>query len=187
MTLELNLVLIDGETQPFSLMADTGMLTCITGGTSVRRTRWLQTMMGFQPVREGFVCIDGEPLTVRSTPFFRQLIAYAPDQLEVASEVHKFEPPSVQDIFQLQANRKLPISNGLLGEEMRRIDAHGDSGKVRLLAVATLLNKPIMLIDSPIPSAASYLQVQARKGKVVVVASDEKELLAVSDNIVELI
>lgn len=187
MTLELNNVLIEGETKPLSLMAHTGKMTCMTGGSCERRTRWLLAMMGFLPVQEGFICIDGEPLNVRTTPDFRSLMAYAPAQLGVASEVYRYEPPSVQDVFQLKANRRLPISNGLLGEEMRRIDAQGDRDRVQLIAVATLLEKPIMLIDSPIPTAASYLQQQARKGKVVLVASGDREILAASDNIVELI
>ena len=39
MTLELNNVLIEGETRPLSLMAHTGKMTCMTGGSCERRTR----------------------------------------------------------------------------------------------------------------------------------------------------
>ena len=187
MTLELNQVLIANEAQTFSLLARTGQLTCLTGGNAERRTRWLLAMMGFEPVRQGYISIEGEPLTTSTTDTFRRLIAYAPKRLESLGEVYSYEPPTVQDIFLLKANREQPISNGILGEEMRSIaTAATDHSSVRLLAVASLLNKPILLVDTPLPAATAYLRQQAAKGKVVIVATNEKELLAESDNIAEL-
>lgn len=186
MTLELNQVLIEDEAQTFSMLAEAGQMTCLTGGTTERRTRWLLAMMGFVPALQGYINIDGEPLTEQTVDDFRQLIAYAPRELKAEGEVKTYEPPSVQDIFLLHANREVPISNGILGEEMRRIATVPDNNSVRLLAVAILLNKPILLVDSPIAAAAGHLQQQARNGKIVVVASDRPEIVAASNNIVEL-
>jgi hypothetical protein len=132
------------------------------------------------------VSIDGEPLTDDNTATFRQLIGYSPKRLEEAGNVRKFQPPSVQHVFLLKANREQRISNGILGEEMRRISTTDDYNNIRLLAVAVLLNRPILLVDSPIPDAAAYLRTQARKGKVVVVATDNQTILSACDNIVEL-
>lgn len=186
MTFELNQVLIEGEAQTFSMMARTGQLTCLTGGTPERRTRWLLTMQGFLPISQGYVCIDGEPLTTSTASDFHQLIAYAPKRLVPTGEVHSYEPPSIQDVFMLRANRNIPISNGILGEEMRRIAPQTSDGSVQLLAVAALLGKPILLVDTPMVLAASYLQSQARKGKIVIVASDRQEIISASDSVVEL-
>ena len=39
--------------------------------------------MGFLPVDEGYISIDGELLTLRSAPWFRKQMAYVPQHLEV--------------------------------------------------------------------------------------------------------
>ena len=63
MMLELNEVLVEGEPQTLSLMAKASEMTCLTGGSAERRTRWLLAMLGFQSVTHGYISIDGEPLT----------------------------------------------------------------------------------------------------------------------------
>lgn len=186
MTFELNQVLIEGEKETFSLIAHDGQLTCITGGNARRRKSWLLAMMGFLPVRQGYISIDGEPLTEQAAPVFRQLIAYAPERLEATGLQGKYEAPSVQEVFHLRSNRNQSISNGILGQEMRRIAADTSHPSVRLLAVAGLLGKPILLADSPLACAAGYLRQTAAAGKVVVVTSTEPQILEASNSIVEL-
>lgn len=174
MILELNEVLLEGEPHTLSLMAKTGQLTCLTGGTPARRLRWLRAMQGFERICNGFISIDGEPLTPRSASVFRQLIAYAPQSLPPVGEVDVLPPPSVQDIFNLKANRERPISNGILAEEMRRIAGQqtNDDPRTKLLAVAVLLGKPILLVDTPSDKALPYLLGQATTGKAVIVATE---------------
>lgn len=186
MGLELNEVLMEGEQQTLSLMAKAGEMTCLTGGSVERRTRWLLAMQGFENVTHGYISIDGEPLTPDSSAVFRRLIAYAPSRLCKLGEVVSYEPPSVQDVFSLKANRELPISNGILGEEMRRVGADSSDPRVQLLAVAVLLDKPILLVDNPPAQAGGYLKNLAATGKLVLLTSVEQELLALSDNVVEI-
>jgi ABC-type thiamine transport system ATPase subunit len=186
MLLELNEVLLEGERQTLSLMAWSGKQTCLTGGTSEQYARWLNAIMGFVPVTHGFISIDGEPLTPHSASVFRRLVAYAPYRLSSLGEVKIYEPPSVQDVFGLKANRDISISNGILAEEVRRVGADVDDARTQLLAVAVLLDKPILLVDRPPVAALSYLLRQARSGKVVVVVSDEDEMVSASDVVVEL-
>jgi ABC-type branched-subunit amino acid transport system ATPase component len=186
MMLELNEVLVEGEPQTLSLMAKAGEMTCLTGGSAERRTRWLLAMLGFQSVTHGYISIDGEPLTPASSAVFRSLIAYAPSRLCKLGEVVSYEPPSVQDVFSLKTNRELPISNGILGEEMRRVGADISDPRVQLLAVAVLLNKPILLVDNPPVLAGGYLKNLSATGKLVLITSVERELLALSDNILEI-
>lgn len=186
MTLELNEVLIDGMERTLSMMAESGELTCLTGGTPSQRTLWLLAMQGFEPVRHGFISIDGEPLTPRSSHMFRSLMAYAPARLCALGEVTKYEPPSIQDVFSLHANRDLPISNGILGEEMRRIGTNSDDSRLQLIAVASLLNKPIMMVDNPPAVAGDYLKDWASKGRIVVATSDDEDFLKSADVVVEL-
>ena len=199
MLLELNEVLIEGERQTSSMMAYAGELTCLTGGTATRRTRWLLAMQGFIPVTHGCICIDGEPLTTASSPVMRKLISYSPSRLCESGEVTTYKPPTVQDVFSLRQNRGIPISNGILGEEVRRIGADilgeevrrigadADDPRVQLLAVAVLLNRPIVIVDDPPVEAGAYLKQLTAKGKLVVVATGDDRLLAFADKVAELL
>lgn len=186
MILELNDVLTENESHTLSFMASSGELMCITGGTAASRTRWLLAIQGFSHISHGYVCIDGEPLTERTAQSFRELMAYAPERLTTLGEVTKYEPPTVQDVFSLKANRDIPISNGILGEEMRRTSADVSDGRVQLLAVAVLLDKKILLVDNPPKETSGYLKNLAKQGKVVVVTSDEDEIISAADQVVEI-
>lgn len=186
MMLELNEVLLEGEPQTLSLMAMEGCVTCLTGGTPMRLTRWLHVLMGLDEVKAGFVCIDGEPFMERSVQALRRYMAYAPARLEPVGQVHVWNPPTVQDVFSLRENRNLSISNGILGEEMRHIAADTSDPRVRLLAVAALLNRPILLVDNPPASAARYLCEKAGKGMTVVVASCDDAILQVAKEVVTI-
>ena len=42
-----------------SLIAQDGQMTCITGSEGSGKTTLLRTLMGFLPVEEGFVSVDG--------------------------------------------------------------------------------------------------------------------------------
>jgi hypothetical protein len=184
MMLELNEVLIDGEPRTLTMMAHEGQLTCLTGGTPARRLRWLHAMLGFDPVVSGYISIDGEPLEPATYSLLRPLMAFAPAELPVQGEIVTYEPPTVQDVFALKANRELPISNGILTEEMKRTGMTGE--QARLLAVAVLLDRPVLLVDSPSAASADYLHRQAAAGRSVVAATDDPVVMRVADGIVEL-
>lgn len=164
MILELNNVVFEGSAPAgVSLMAHSGQMTCLQGGGA---SRCLLVMLGLAPVSRGFVSIDAEPLLPETASELRALMAYAPSQLATVGQICPYEPPTVQDVFSLKANRQLPISNGIFTEEVRR------AGGAELVAVAGLLNRPVLLCDNPPAAAVDYLSAQAAKGRVVIVASD---------------
>lgn len=182
---ELNEVLLTNAEHTLTARAMDGRVTCITGGTSFWRSRWLEAIMGFEFPQRGFISIDGEPLTPSTVMELRSLMAYVPACLEDEGEVVVYEAPSVQDVFSLKANRNLPISNGILAEEHRRTGDDGSQGQ--LLAVAVLLKKPILLVDSPSVASVDYLLHQAySEGRTVIVASDDSAILEKADNVVEI-
>ena len=186
MLLELNDVLLQNEPRTLSMMARSGDMVCLTGGSAEQRARWLHGIMGFVPVLSGYICIDGEPLTIDTVAEFRRQMAYAPSRLEREGQIRVFEPPSVQDVFSLKENRHLPISNGLLNKEMKLISEHPDECS-QWLAVAVLRNKPILIADSPPAASAAYLQaLAANAGKTVIVGTCERAILNVANRIVEI-
>lgn len=74
-----------------SFMARDGQLTCITGPAGSGKTTLLRTLMGFLPVSSGFVSVDGELLTVKSSQAFRKLMVYLPQQLQMLR--HQLKAP----------------------------------------------------------------------------------------------
>jgi len=186
MTLELNDVLLEGERQTISLMVHEREIVCISATDEQRLTRWLHAVLGFEPVKSGYISLDGEPLTSGSAALFRSKMAFVPDKLVPEGSIVVYDPPSVQDVFSLKANRNIPISNGILSEEMRKVSLDHSDDRVRLLAVAALLDKPLLLVDNPPAVAASYLLQQAQKGKTVLITSNLTELHAISKSVVEL-
>ena len=77
-------------TSGLSFMARDRQLTCITGPEGSGKTTLLRTLMGFLPVSSGFVSVDGELLTVRSSQAFRRMMVYLPQQIQMLR--HHLEP-----------------------------------------------------------------------------------------------
>ena len=191
MTIELNEVRLPGEEHTLSLLADEGRLTCITGGTAMRRTRWLQALMGFEAPAEGYVSVDGEPLAGGCIAHLRRNIAFAPDCLTTVGELVPLTPPTIHDVLSLHANHRLAISEADIDEECRRTGMGSSDPLQRqkglLLAVAALRRKPVMIVDSPLSASAAYLhEMAAKEGRTVIVATDDVTVVGLADNVVKL-
>ncbi len=183
--LELNQILLEGARQTLSLLAEAGEVTTLTGEDSEALSRYLLAIAGFSNVLNGNICIDGEPLTAFSADFFRQQMAYAPADLHAEGEIVSYEPPSVQDIFRLRANRALSVSDDILNEEISKLGGAASDRQMQLIAAAALLETPILLIEDPPVSAMPYLRKLAATGRIVLLTSNKPEILAASDKIEE--
>lgn len=184
MLLELNDVLVEGAEKTVSMIVRDRQVACLTGGTQGVRSQLLLAMLGLVEVKNGFVSIGGEPLSRKNARTFRKMMAYVPSVLLADGEVTVYEPPTVQDVFNLKANRDVPISNGILAEEMKRTGASHD--KAQLLAVAVLRKCPVLLVDSPEAASTDYLRHLADEGRIVVVASDDETVLRMADEVIEM-
>ena len=87
-----------------SMMALDGQLTCITGPADCGKTALVRVMLGFQPLDEGLVSINGALLTPLSAGTFRRMMTYIPQP----------QPPSPQppspDLTGMETAWGLPIS-----------------------------------------------------------------------------
>ena len=83
MMVGLNNVTIGQQIRGLSATVSEGKVLSIMGSQGKGKTTLLRALMGFLPIDEGHISIDGELLTPLSAPWFRKQMAYVPQHLEV--------------------------------------------------------------------------------------------------------
>ncbi len=176
----------------FSLIAKDGQLTCITGPEGSGKTVLLRTLMGFLPVSEGFVSVDGELLTVYSAHAFRQMMVYLPQKMSLlAHQLRKPEPEEPEPEEFAVWNSVLPSAI----EEQQPEPLNAED--IFLLAEKTLgeaADKPIVIADEPTAYLTSELTMrmiellrrQASQGKTVLIASRKPQVIDYADQVISL-
>ena len=158
-----------------SFVAAEGQLTCVTGKTG--KSALAAVLLGFKPLTEGFVSIDGALLTPQSVSVFRRQMAYIPQEhVETAID----SQPETADLESVWS-AGLPD-----GDAFRRRRQQ----PVRLAEVATLLPplsaREIVIADDPAPAQFSQLRRLADEGRTVVVMSCREEYVNMSDQLVRI-
>ena len=177
-----------------SFMARDGQLTCITGSEGAGKTTLLRTLMGFLPVSSGFVSVDGELLTVRSSQAFRRMMAYLPQQMELLR--HQLEPVAVP----LSEADDLAVWGGgvTLKPSAEPAPALLSSEEILCLAEETLrqsADKQIIIADEPAARLSpeqtmqmlALLRQQAEAGKTVLIASRKPLMVDEADQVISLV
>lgn len=152
-----------------SMMALDGQMTCITGPEGSGKTLLLRVLMGFVPLDEGLVSVDGELMTVLSATAFRRQMAYVPQMLEQTVS-HDLFVPMTDDLETVWSGE------GLTAWEPKTVGQ----------PVVTILDKPIVLADNPPTTMLSQLRMLANEGRTVVVASREEAIINMSDKTITL-
>ena len=178
-------------------------LVGISGKSGCGKSSLLRALLGFVPLTEGSIRIDGLPLEPSTVMEIRKKIAYLPQDLN-------FPLDTVRDMvrvpFELHANRQLRFSEeklfdlwGQLNLDRRLYDrkVHRISGGQRqriLLSVMAMLHKPLCLVDEPASaldsdSSEKVLEVLRRlreEGSTLVVVSHDQRFLAQCDRTIIL-
>ena len=110
-------------------------------------------------------------------------MAFAPRHLDDVGEIVRYEAPTADDVFALRANRKLSDEN--LEEEAEQTGGT-DPQQARLLAIAVLRQRPILLVEEPEAAMLPYLRKQAIAGRTVIVSSTDGAVINAADNVVEI-
>ena len=152
-----------------SLMAQDGQLTCITGPAGSGKTAIVQVLLGFLPLDEGLVSIDGELLTPLSAPAFRQLMAYVPQKVSVTISQPEVNIEGLETVWSPYNRRNYLLT---------QIDEHLD--------LVPMSQKPIVIADDPDTALFGVLKSLAVAGHTVVIASRQDDFINKSDKVVIL-
>ena len=181
-----------------SFSADDGEVVCITGESGCGKTSLLRAILGFIPLHEGHISIDGELLTPAAAGEFRKYMAYVPQDLAMPMET---VGEMVKMPFALKANISTPFSKARLMEEWQKLDLAPElydkkvselsGGQRQRIFISTLglLQKSIVLADEPTSAldahttalVLNYLKALAAKGATGITVSHDPTFASACD------
>ena len=179
-------------TTRLSFIARDGEVTCVTGPEGSGKTTLLRTLMGFLPVSEGFVSVDGELLTIHSSHAFRKMMVYLPQQIQLLA--HQLKEPEVEE----PEAEEYAVWNAMQPEANAEVmPAPLNAEEIVVLAERTLkeaADKPIVIADEPTASLTpdltmrmlDLLRQQAKAGKTVLVTSRKPQVADYADQVIQI-
>ena len=187
----------------FEMKLEKGETACIVGQSGCGKTSLLNAVMGFVPLYEGTIKVGGSLLDKSTIDLVRRQIAWIPQELALPFEWVK---EMVSLPFELKVNRSVPFSEERLfmcfdelGLEhelyFKRVNEVSGGQRQRImLAVAALLNKPLIVIDEPTSAldtgstdkVLAFFRRQAEKGAAVLAVSHDKDFASGCHYLIEL-
>lgn len=152
------------------LQVPRGESLCVCGGSGSGKTSLMRAILGFVPLCEGSITVDGILLQPKTVDQIRRKIAWIPQEAALPTE---WVSDLVRMPFELKANHDRAFSQerlmayfDLLGLEedlyhKRVNEVSGGQRQRIMLAVAGCLNKPLLIVDEPTSAldAASCVRV----------------------------
>ena len=187
----------------FEMKLEKGETACIVGQSGCAKTSLLNAVMGFVPLYEGTIKVGGTLLDKSTIDLVRRQIAWIPQELALPFEWVK---EMVSLPFELKVNRSVPFSEerlfacfdelGLEHElyTKRVNEVSGGQRQRIMLAVAAMLNKPLIIIDEPTSAldadstgrVLSFFRRQAERGTAVLAVSHDKDFASGCHYLIEL-
>lgn len=175
----------------FNLELGCGEMASISGPSGCGKTSLLNAVLGFIPLREGSITVNGILLGKSTIDHIRKHTAWIPQELALPSEWVK---EMVKIPFELKANRVAPFSEerlltcfeelglerGLYEKRVNEIS--GGQRQRMMIAVAAMMNKTLMVVDEPTSAldaeatgkVLAFLHRQTEKGSAVLAVSHDE-------------
>ena len=175
-----------------SFIARDGEVTCVMGPEASGKTTLIRTLMGFLPVNEGFVSVDGELLTIHSSHAFRQMMVYLPQQIQLLAHQLRVAEPEEPEAEEFAVwNNLMPAANTESTPEPLNAE------EILMLVEQTLkeaADKPIVIADEPTAFLTpdltmrmmELLRKQAEAGKTVLVTTRKPQVADYADQVIQL-
>lgn len=187
----------------FNMQLNKGEIACIAGESGRGKTSLLNAIMGFIQLREGTITVNGVELDKTTIDAIRRQIAWIPQELALPSE---WVREMVKLPFELKVNRNTSFSEEKLFEcfaalgldeelyQKRVGEVSGGQRQRIMLAVAALLQKPLIIIDEPTSALDSgstdkvldFFRQQATQGAAVLAVSHDKRFANGCNHIIKL-
>lgn len=182
----------------FSLHLKRGEIASISGPSGCGKTSLLNAILGFTPLKEGRIVLNGTLLDKGSIDIIRKQIAWIPQELALPLEWVK---DMVQLPFGLKANRNSPFSENRLfalfedlglEQELYHKRVNEISGGQRqriMIAVASMIDKPLIIVDEPTSAldsgssekVLSFFRRLTEKGSAILTVSHDEGFSAGCD------
>lgn len=142
----------------FNLQLERGEIASISGPSGCGKSSLLNAILGFTPLKEGRIVLNGILLDKGNVDVVRKQTAWIPQELALPLEWVK---DMVQLPFGLKANRGTPFSETRLfacfedlGLEQelyyKRVnEISGGQRQRMMIAVASMIGKPLTIVDEP--------------------------------------
>lgn len=182
----------------FSLHLNRGEIASISGPSGCGKTSLLNAILGFTPLKEGRIVLNGTVLDKSSIDIVRKQIAWIPQELALPLEWVK---DMVQLPFGLKANRNFPFSEVRLFEHFEDLgleqelyykrvnEISGGQRQRMMIAVASMIGKPLIIVDEPTSALDSgssgkvltFFRRLTEKGSAILTVSHDEGFAAGCD------
>lgn len=175
----------------FNLHLHPGEIASISGPSGCGKTSLLNAVLGFVPLQEGSITVNGIYSSQTTVDQIRRYTAWIPQELALP---HEWVREMVQLPFDLRVNRHAAFSRKRLfacfdelglDEELYNKRVNQISGGQRqriMIAVAVMLNKPLIVVDEPTSAldadsterVLDFLKKQTANGTAVLAVSHDE-------------
>lgn len=199
---------IDRDGKPLfsqlSFMAKEGEVVCVAGSQGCGKSSLLQAMMGFIPLDEGWLNVDGDLVNIHSAPYFRRRMAFLPQNVNMPYDKVS---DMISSLFSLKREKKFDEMKetlmtlweeiGIAAEvfDKKLSEMTTSEQRVILLSGLCVLEKELVLLDEPslwlneeqLAQVGICIRQMARNDSSIVVTCQEHDpILRYCDKLVEI-
>ena len=168
-----------------NLVVDAGEMFCIYAWSSDKRQAIVHTLLGLQPLKSGFMSVDGDVIDERSAAYYRNHTAFVPRDLRLP---FKTVGETMQAMMTIDKDltkgtiesewRKVGIADGLWNALVEHIGQ--DILQQMMMVIAVMRGCNHMIIDllpgAMTPEMMDYLRQYTASGGLIVIATDDEEV-----------